>query len=264
MTLSIQQAVDRIKAQFGVKLKTGTADTIKTGDPSQPVRGIVVTFMATRQVLEQTVAKGANLLITHEPTFYSNNDEDRGWLQNDPVFASKTKFIEQHGLALWRLHDHPHVYRPDMIFTGMARELGWQDRIESDSERTFRLSAVTLHDLAEHCKRTLGIQAVRYAGDPKMTCSLVALRVGSPGGRAQMDILMQKGVDVVITGESPEWETCEYARDSPAAGEKKALIVLGHANSEEGGMRWLAEWIGNALPEIPVTYLPAGDPFRFV
>ena len=68
----------------------------------------------------------------------------------------------------------------------------------------------------------------------------------------------------MIAGESPEWETCEYVRDSAAAGAKKALIVLGHANSEEGGMKWMSEWIAGLLPEVPVTHIPAGDPFRFV
>jgi putative NIF3 family GTP cyclohydrolase 1 type 2 len=263
MTLSIQQAVDRIKARFEGKVGPNTVDTIKSGDPTQPLRGIAVTFMATRQVLDQAVARGANLLITHEPTFYNHLD-DEDWLRNDPVYESKRKFIDQHGITVWRVHDYPHVVRPDMIFTGMARELGWQDRIESSSERTIRLPAITLHELAGHCKKALGIKTVRYAGDPNMPCSLMALRVGSPGGRAQIDLLKQKGVDVVVTGESAEWETCEYVRDSAAAGEKKALLVLGHANSEEGGIRWMSEWIASLLPEIPVTYLPAGDPFRFV
>jgi putative NIF3 family GTP cyclohydrolase 1 type 2 len=263
MTLTIQQAIDRIKAKFGVQVSPGTVDTLKAGDSSQPLRGIAVTFIATRRVLDQTVAAGANLLITHEPTFYNHLDEI-DWLQNDPVYASKTHFIAQHGLALWRLHDHTHVIQPDMIFTGMARQLGWLDRIESQADRTFLLPTLTLHDLAQHCKAKLGISTLRYAGDPNMPCTRIALRVGSPGGRAQIDILKQKGVDVVITGESAEWETCEYVRDSAAAGQNKALLILGHANSEDAGMSYLAEWIRSAVPEVPITHLPAGDPFLFV
>ena len=263
MTLSIQQAVDRIKSRFEATVGPDTVDTIKSGNPSQPLRGIAVTFMATRQVLDQTVAKGANLLITHEPTFYNHKD-DEDWLRNDPVCESKRKFIDQHGIAVWRVHDYPHVHRPDMIVAGMVRELGWQDRFDPDLPNTFRLSPLTLHDLAQYCKDRLRIKTVRYVGDPEMPCSRVALRVGAPGGRAQIDILNNKGVDVVISGESHEWETCEYVRDAAAAGEKKALLLLGHANSEEAGMRWLAEWIETFMPEIPVTYLPAGDPFRFV
>ena len=259
-TMTIKQAVDRIKSQFNGKVDRHTIDTIKTGDPKQPVRGIAVTFLATREVLEKAIAQGANLVITHEPTFYNHFDDDK-WLRNDPVYKSKRKLIDEHGIAIWRSHDLPHVHRPDMIVTGMVRELGWEACLDPKLPHQYRIEPLTLEKLAQHCKHKLGIKAVRYVGDPQMICTRVALRVGAPGGRCQIDDLML-GADVIIAGESPEWETCEYVRDAVAAGEKKALLVLGHANSEEGGMKWMSEWIASVLPDIPVTYIPTGDPFR--
>lgn len=259
MSLTIQQAVDRIMAKFEGKAGAHTVDTIKTGDPSQPVKGIVVTFMATREVLAQAVKLGANFVITHEPTFYNHLDEEQ-WLENDPVFAAKRKYIDQHGLSVWRSHDLPHIHRPDMIVAGMTRALGWEKELDPALGHVYRLKPQTLEQLLQHCKDKLGIKTIRYVGDPKMTCEKVALRVGAGGGRGQIDDLMN-GADVVIAGESPEWETCEYVRDSCS---KKALIVLGHANSEEAGMVWMSEWIAGILPEVKVTHLAAGDPFRFV
>jgi putative NIF3 family GTP cyclohydrolase 1 type 2 len=260
--MTIQQAVDRITSSFKGKAGAHTVDTIKSGDPSQPVRAIVVTFMATRDVLAQAVARGANLVITHEPTFYNHLDEEK-WLANDPIYASKRKFIDQHGLAIWRSHDLPHIDQPDMIVTGMERELGWEKNQVPGSPHSYLLAPLTLEQLAQYCKDKLGIKTVRYAGDPGMTCIRVSLRVGAGGGRGAIDDLMA-GADVVLAGESPEWETCEYVRDSTAAGARKALIVLGHANSEEAGMKWMSEWIAGLLPEVPVTHLSAGDPFRFI
>jgi hypothetical protein len=52
-------------------------------------------------------------------------------------------------------------------------------------------------------------------------------------------------------------------RDAIDQGQKKALIILGHANSEEPGMKWLVNWLQPRLPDVRVTHLPAGDPFRF-
>jgi hypothetical protein len=40
-----------------------------------------------------------------------------------------------------------------------------------------------------------------------------------------------------------------------------ALIVLGHAISEEAGMAYLAEWLRARVPDVPITHVPAGDPF---
>jgi hypothetical protein len=29
-------------------------------------------------------------------------------------------------------------------------------------------------------------------------------------------------------------------------------------------MAWLVEWLAPLLPGVPITHVPAGDPFRFV
>jgi len=55
--------------------------------------------------------------------------------------------------------------------------------------------------------------------------------------------------------------TVEYVRDAADAGLRKAIILLGHCVSEEAGMRYLASWLGELLPDVPVEFLPAGDPF---
>jgi hypothetical protein len=53
-----------------------TVDTVKTGDPHQPVRGIITTFLASYEVIEQAIVKGANFIIVHEPPFYNHLDEE--------------------------------------------------------------------------------------------------------------------------------------------------------------------------------------------
>ncbi len=58
-----------------------------------------------------------------------------------------------------------------------------------------------------------------------------------------------------------EWEAVEYARDTITAGKKKGLIVLGHVPSEEYGMEECARWLKNFITEVPIQYLPGGDPF---
>jgi hypothetical protein len=43
---------------------------------------------------------------------------------------------------------------------------------------------------------------------------------------------------------------------------KKAIIYLGHVVSEENGMKYLAEDLQNVFPELPVKFIPAGNPFN--
>ena len=117
----IQAVLERTKSPTRPK----TVDTLKSGDPSTPVGGVALTFMATRQVLEKAAAVGANLIITHEPTFYNHMDET-AWLKGDSVYEEKQLFIKEKNLAVWRFHDSLHDRNPDGILEGMVSQLGWE------------------------------------------------------------------------------------------------------------------------------------------
>ena len=41
----------------------------------------------------------------------------------------------------------------------------------------------------------------------------------------------------------------------------KGIVVLGHERSEEPGMKFLGDWMSCFLPEIPVLFLDAEEPF---
>jgi putative NIF3 family GTP cyclohydrolase 1 type 2 len=76
-----------------------------------------------------------------------------------------------------------------------------------------------------------------------------------------MRALARPDVDVVVIGETREWEGVEYAQDLIAAGNKKGLVILGHVISEESGMKECAQWLGTFVTEVPVEFIAAGEPF---
>src|SRR5678816_4440091 len=109
--LTARQILDRIKAEMGVPWAGETVDTFKDGDPDTPVTGVAVTMMA-------------NLVITHEPTFFSHLDQLEGLEKaNDAVTAAKRAFIRDHKIVVLRMHDHWHPRRPAGIAPGMTRAL---------------------------------------------------------------------------------------------------------------------------------------------
>jgi len=257
--MTVQQAIDRIMSGIPGERLERTVDTVKAGNPGRRLTGIVTTFMATRAVLARAAELGANLVITHEPAYYNHLDET-DWLAGDPVYESKKRFIEANKLVVWRFHDYWHRHQPDGILTGLVRKLGWKKYQCGEGSRHFKLPRMTLRGLAETARKALGIKHVRIAGDPEMPCSAVALGLGYSGGREQMTDLRRDDVDVVICGESAEWETCEYVRDASFENRRKGLVILGHCDSEESGMEYLAEWLKDRLPGIPVQHVPAGNP----
>lgn len=123
---------------------------------------------------------------------------------------------------------------------------------------------MSLLDLAGMLKEKLDIQQVRIVGNPDLICSRLVLLPGKADGQVQMEWLGQDDVDVLVCGEINEGEPDEYVRDAIHLQQKKGLIILGHANSEEVGMKWCSEWLRTLLPELEITHLPAGDPFQYV
>lgn len=259
--LTVQQVIDIILKEIPGTPFQQTVDTLKSGNGQQQVSGIVTTMFSTVDVIVKTAAIGANFIIAHEPTFYSHTDETT-WLENDPVYGYKRDLLEKHKIVVWRFHDYWHTYRPDGVLMGVLKKLGWENLYSAANPPLIHHAGITLANLVSHCKKSLGIRQVRFIGDPAQPCKRIALIPGAAGGRAQIQLLSKEKPDVLIVGEVHEWETAEYVRDAQAMGSKMALIVLGHAESEEPGMEWLVNWLTPRVNNLKVTHLPSGNPFR--
>src|SRR5665647_2306792 len=123
--LSASQIIDLIKKNVTCPWSAQTVDTFKSGNPDNLVTGIAVCMFADMKVLKQAVTNKCNLIIAHEPTFYSHLDETKT-LENDPVYQAKIKYINENKLMIWRFHDHIHRMNPDGIYVGMIEKLGWR------------------------------------------------------------------------------------------------------------------------------------------
>ena len=256
-----KRIVEAIQKNVGVPWRSETVDTFKAGNPDTPVTGVAVTMMATMDVLERASAKGLNLVITHEPTFYAHLDQPAGIAEDDPVWAEKRAFIEKHGMVVWRFHDHWHMRNPDGIEAGMVKALGWEKYQSSASQYLFVMSETTLKQLADEVARKLDSPVVRVVGVPDMKVTKVALSPGAAGAEAEMLALERESVEVLLVGETREWETVEYAADAVTQGRKKALIVIGHIPSEQAGMEECARWLKGFVKDVPVEFVAAKQPF---
>ena len=238
--ITAQQIIERIQKEVGVPWRAQTVDTFKAGDPNTPVTGVAVTMMATLDVLQRAAAKGDNLVITHEPTFYTHQDSIADLEKaNDPVWAAKEAFIKEHHMVVWRFHDHWHMRKPDGIQFGMTKALGWEKYQSAENPHLF----------------------TRVVGDGEMKVTKIGLFPGAGGTQMQVKALERGDVEVLIIGEVPEWETVEYVDDAHAAGQRKALIMLTHIPSEQAGMEECARWMKGFVKEVPVEFVAAKQPF---
>jgi putative NIF3 family GTP cyclohydrolase 1 type 2 len=259
-TPTAREIIQKIQANLGVRWHTPTVDTFKAGDPDTPITGIAVTMMATYDVLERAAVAGKNLIITHEPTFYSHQDETANFERDkDPVFAQKEAFIKEHHMVVWRFHDNWHAHHPDGILLGMTKALGWQAYQNPSDPNLFTLPQQTLAELAESVKNKLGIHAMRVAGDPNLRVTQVALLPGAAGEARQIALLERNDVQVLLIGEVPEWETIEYAADAASERRPKALILMTHIVSEQAGMEECARWLKTFITDTPIEFVPTKE-----
>jgi len=264
MCITIQNVVDLILSAIPETTIEDTVDTFKTGNPQEEVTGIVTTFIVTRAVIEKAIDMGANFIITHEPTFFDHQDKAE-WIKEDPVYKAKRELLDSHGIAVWRFHDYWHSFKPDGILTGMIKQFGWQAFQDTDIDYLFNMPPkTTVADLIKRMKSVLSMPTIRMVGELAMPCHKVGLIMGAVPGDVQIRAFKEFAADVLICGETTEWQTCEYVREANAFGFKKALIILGHEKSEEGGMAYLAEWLQPQLKVVPILHVPAGDPILFV
>ena len=232
-------------------------DTVKFGDPGQEITGIVVTMWATPNVIRRAAELGANLIITHEPTFYTDEEKPR----DNSVERAKLDLINRTGVVIYRYHTIMHRLEPDLIPFGTFHYLGLSGELsptEYFGSSIFTLDEpMSASEIADLFRERIGVKHIRIAGNPDFKGRTIGACLGMPGGVAE--ILASEDTDIVIIGEACEFRHCEFARDAAELGLNKAMIVLGHEGSERSGMRYFAELLSKKHPELRIEYVECGE-----
>lgn len=250
-----------------------TCDQLIAGNENMEVTKIVTTFMATVEVIKKAIEEGANLIITHEPTWFTGKDSIE-WLGDDPVYIEKKKLIEDNNIAIWRFHDHMHMGTEDLIYRGYDLETNWgkyKIQIPGQYEHfgaCYQIPQMTLEELCRYFKDILNMKVIQIVGNPKMKVELVGVLVG--GGslglgveELPMLIMKQNSLDLLICGDITEWTISAYIRDAAAMGMNKGMLILGHERSEEMGMKHLGSWLKDITGDIETLFIDAGEPFIY-
>jgi len=267
--MTIRDVVDTICAFHPPVDENTTWDGFKCGNPGDDCTGIVTTCHATIDVIRRTIALNYNLIIVHEPTYYNGLDAT-DWLEGtNEVYAYKKKLLSDHGIAIWRNHDRIHNHKPDHIFYGVSKVLGWDNYINPENPHLYRLPVTTPRKLASFLKEKLSLNGVRLVGnmDGEVSSIYYGGHINYGSGdteRWQTKMLESGGVDVIIPAEQIDWTTAAYVVDAWQMGKSKAIISLGHYNMEEPGMQYAAEWISRLIDgKLPVKFIQSSNTYQY-
>ena len=258
--MTAREVVDLIRKNQGVPWnERSTRDTFKVGNPDAVVKGIATTMMTTFDMLKRAHAAGLNMVITHEDTYWNDRDDTKDLTEN-PLYKLKTEFVLKNDMVVWRDHDHMHAMTPDYTVVGELRSAG----IKGSERVTMRpgiltIPETTLGELAAQVKRSSSARALRCVGDPKAKVSKILVGPGYATPR------MTPAVDVVTGGEQQEadggFDNVEYVLDAVSLGMPKGIIMLGHVISEQAGMEDFGNWLRTFIPNLPIQFVPAEEPY---
>ena len=143
----------------------------------------------------------------------------------------------------------------------MVRLLGGEKFQKPESQYLFVMSETTLKKLAEELANKLASAVVRVVGEPEMKVTKASFSTGAAGFQRETQALERDDVQALLVGETREWETVEYAADAVTQGRNKALIVIGHVPSEQGGMEECTRWLKGFVKRVPVEFVATKGPF---
>lgn len=279
--MKIREVIDKVIA-FHPPLKEKSArDVVIVGNEDEECMGIAVCLYASPEVIRKAAEQKLNLLICHEPLFYSDSESD-AYLEGNAIYEEKRRLLLEHHMTVWRDHDHIHGGEPgetreyaDLIFEGIEKELKWEAYAVGDTKKpiVYEIPETTVEKLTRELMGKLNLTGARIVGDKHAAVKKVFLCehvTGAEISGAGMDAIKireieTEGYDVLIPFEIVDWTISEYVRDSAQLGRPRAIIEMGHFNVEELGMKYLAKLLPDVIGEpIPITYIPSGDSFSYI
>ena len=242
--------------------------------------GIVTTCWPSVEVIRKTHQYGANLIICHEAMFWNHGDHTT-WLKenHNETFAEKKRLLDQYKIVVRRDHDHLHSGIPasespdgwaDGIFYGYAQELGWTKYMQNFSGIPLYFdfpAGTTARNIAQDLIAKLHLNGCRIEGDLDTPVRKAIIPLHNLGDANEIiNLINQEKIDCVLTMEMIDFTLAEYIRDSNMLGLNKAIVQIGHFNTEEAGMHYMQKWLPEAIKntEIPINFVQSGDMYHFI
>lgn len=150
------------------------------------------------------------------------------------------------------------------------KELGWEAYRLDDPLKPllYRIPLRPLRELSRQLLDAFGLRGLRLVGDPETVVSTVFLCEHVFGDERDRETILRAAVcggDLLVAFEIVDWTLSACVRDAAQLGMPRAILEMGHFNTEELGMKHIARWLPALLGEpIPVRYLPSGDSFSYI
>jgi putative NIF3 family GTP cyclohydrolase 1 type 2 len=256
-------------------LTSRTVDRFIVGDPETKIKKAGTCWMSYFDTCKKAVDAGVNVLVTHEPTFYTHWDleEKEADYYSAPEFTKKQyleqvekkrNWINDHKLVIIRNHDTMDAIKDVGIPFAFGQFLGFTND-DIVSSRTYynvyrmqRQSALTFAKKVAKILLEVGQPGIAFYGDPDYQVSTVGVGTGcicDPMEFADLKPDVFIAIDDVIR----TWTQTTFAADTG-----RPLIVINHGTTEEMGMRMLNKLIKQKFPSLETVHFKQGCTYQWI
>ena len=227
------------------------------GSPEDEVHGVLLGFDCTAALIDEAVAAGCDMVVTHHPLIFKGLKRIQG---GDPVSDAVIRAVKA-GVAVYAAHT-----TADKVIAGvsgaMARRLDLKDVSIMEDEGGYGFGAVgtlphpmTGEEAIGYVKEKFGLKAVR-ASKPVARVERVAVCGGS--GASEIDAAFATGAQLYISGD------ISYHRFFTPEG--FMVMDIGHFESEVDIVDILCKVISEKFPTFAVRKsecLGRSNPVRY-
>ena len=223
------------------------------GRKERPVKKILVALDPFRSVIDEAIAAGADLIVTHHPLIFGG---DLKAVNEDTETGRCLLTLIEHGIAAINAHTNLDL-APGGVNDVLAKKLGLVNITTPQPEGTdeqgrpyglLRMGEVPeqpLDAFLNRVKTLLGCEGLRYVNGGKPVRK-VCVGGGSCGGA--IENVAALGCDTFVTAD------VKYNQFRTAFDLGVTLIDAGHFHTENPTMPIVAEKLRQAFPEVEVVF----------
>lgn len=228
------------------------------GREEKEVTSVYIALDATKEVIEEAVRAGADMLLTHHPMIFQPLKQVSG----RHFIGDKILTLAEHGMCCYAMHTNFDVMG---MADAVAEQLGlderkvlsvtYEDEISKEGIGRVGMLPVpmTLAECAEYVKSRCGVEQVKVYGIPAETIVMAAVCPGS--GKSCIEDAVRQGADVLITGD------IDHHAGLDALEQGLAIIDAGHYGLEKIFVPYMEEYCKRKLTGVEVYAASVKNPF---
>ena len=231
------------------------------GREDKEIQKIYIALDATDEAIEEAIANGADMLLTHHPMIFKGmkrvTQEDFigrriiRLIQNDMVYYAMHTNFDVMGMA---------DLATDYLGISDTRVLEITSVSETGEEGIGRYGSLkkemTVRECCEEVKQAFSLENVKVFGDLERKVKTAAISPGS--GKSVISNALQAGVDVLITGDIDHHEGID------AVAQNMTVIDAGHYGVEHIFIPYMEQYLKREAKELEIAVQPLTFPFQII